>query len=77
MEKAKAGDKSVFTGTLIAVPDMSRGRAPGPKVEGQRATNASITEATSNKGDFLGFTREYNYKLCFLATCVLPADSKV
>lgn len=73
VEKAKAGDKVLFTGTLIVVPDISRGIAPGPKVQGIRRTVSS--NCSSNKELFnLGI--EQNYKLCFLACSVQPIEAK-
>ena len=33
VERAKAGDKSIFTGTLVAVPDVAQLCAPGERLE--------------------------------------------
>ena len=74
---AKAGDKCLFTGMLIAVPDVSQ--MIGERIE-------AVSKYQGNKGDFqmeglsglkaLG-VRELNYKLCFLANYIQPADGRV
>ncbi|CAO3655593.1 unnamed protein product [Mucor hiemalis] len=76
VERAKAGDKCVFTGTLIVVPDVSAFRTPGTSVETQRDTNVRTSEGVANEGvtglRTLG-VRDLTYKLSFLACMVQPA----
>lgn len=78
VERAKAGDKCVFTGTLIVVPDVSAFRTPGTSVETQRDVNARPREGTANEGvtglKALG-VRDLTYKLSFLACMVQPANN--
>lgn len=73
VEKAKAGDKCLFTGTLIVVPDISRGRMPGPKSAGFKRAGGTTTEGN----DVLGQSKDYSYKMCFLACSVQPIGVKV
>ena len=76
VERAKAGDKCVFTGTLIVVPDVSAFRTPGTSVETQRDTTVRSKEGIANEGvtglKSLG-VRDLTYKLSFLACMVQPA----
>jgi DNA replication licensing factor MCM6 len=71
VEKAKAGDKCIFTGTLIVVPELTKGRAPGPKIQGLK--NAPMSK--NKQGPYQ--VKEYAYKMCFLACTVSPAGSRV
>ncbi|KAI8063119.1 MCM2/3/5 family-domain-containing protein [Thamnidium elegans] len=77
VERAKAGDKCVFTGTLIVVPDVSAFRTPGTSVETQRDTTSRTNEGVSSEGvtglKALG-VRDLTYKLSFLACMVQPAN---
>ena len=77
VERAKAGDKAVFTGTLIVIPDVAQLGLPGNRAESlpappDRGTGASegITGLKS-----LG-ARDLTYKLAFLACMVTPTDAK-
>ncbi|KAJ7498591.1 MCM2/3/5 family-domain-containing protein [Mycena latifolia] len=83
VERAKAGDKCVFTGTFIVVPDVSQLGLPGG--------NAAQLQRESNKGGggaptggigggvtglkSLG-VRDLQYKTAFLACMVKDADSR-
>ncbi|EEB05833.1 MCM complex subunit Mcm6 [Schizosaccharomyces japonicus yFS275] len=79
VERAKAGDKCAFTGTLIAVPDISQLGIPGVKPEAYR-DNRSVGRGrdSTNEGvtgiKALG-VRDLTYKLAFLACMVQPADA--
>eukprot|EP00043_Microstomoeca_roanoka_P015155 m.151343 g.151343 ORF g.151343 m.151343 type:complete len:812 (-) comp16197_c1_seq2:633-3068(-) len=77
VEKAKAGDKVAFTGSLIVIPDVAQlsgsgGRAQLESADGRR-------EGYSEQGitglKALG-VRDLTYKLAFLATTVQPQDLK-
>ncbi|CAO3625726.1 unnamed protein product [Cunninghamella echinulata] len=76
VERAKAGDKCIFTGTLIVVPDVAAFRTPGTSVEAQRDSNTRSKEGLANEGvtglKALG-VRDLTYKLSFLACMVQPA----
>ncbi|CAM9632068.1 unnamed protein product, partial [Ectocarpus sp. 12 AP-2014] len=76
VEKAKAGDKTVFTGTLIVVPDSSAlarvGEATvGAKPPGRRGAEGPDAGVTGLKK--LG-VKELTYRTAFLASSVLPAE---
>ncbi|CAM9900936.1 unnamed protein product, partial [Ectocarpus fasciculatus] len=76
VEKAKAGDKTVFTGTLIVVPDSSAlarvGEATvGAKPPGRRGAEGPDSGVTGLKK--LG-VKELTYRTAFLASSVLPAE---
>ena len=48
VERAKAGDKCVFAGSLVVVPDVSQLTAPGEKVEVvNKVDTRNPTEGTS------------------------------
>jgi DNA replication licensing factor MCM6 len=44
VERAKPGDQCVFTGTLIVVPDVSKLRAPGERVQLRRGIGRGADE---------------------------------
>lgn len=73
VERAKAGDKCSFVGTLIVVPDVSQLGLPGSKLE-------SVSEGRARQGASEGVSglrtlgvRELSYKLAFLASMVQPS----
>mmetsp|Transcript_43139 Transcript_43139/g.111820 ORF Transcript_43139/g.111820 Transcript_43139/m.111820 type:complete len:978 (-) Transcript_43139:516-3449(-) len=70
VERAKAGDRCVFTGTLVVVPDAAKSKAPGYRQEVVR-TN---TEKASGGDGITGLkslgVRELNYRMCFLSNNV-------
>jgi DNA replication licensing factor MCM6 len=85
VERAKAGDKCVFTGTFIVVPDVSQlGLPGGNKAELSReAAKAGATAATGGVGGggvsglkTLG-VRDLQYKTAFLACMVTDTDGRV
>jgi len=77
VERAKAGDKMVFTGTLIVIPDIAQLGLPGNRAESLPAPpdrgNATSEGITGLKS--LG-ARDLTYKLAFLACMVTPTDAK-
>jgi DNA replication licensing factor MCM6 len=85
VERAKAGDKCVFTGTFIVVPDVSQlGLPGGNKAELMR--EASKSGATSGAAAVGGAgvtglkslgVRDLQYKTAFLACMVHDADGRV
>lgn len=78
VERAKAGDKCIFTGTLIVVPDVAAFRTPGTSVESQRDTSTRTREGIANEGvtglKSLG-VRDLTYRMSFLACMVQPANT--
>lgn len=81
VERAKAGDKSVFTGTLIVVPDVGQLGVPGNSVESRRETRneGRPRDGGSNDGvtglKALG-VRDLTYKLNFMACMVQSAEAR-
>eukprot|EP00697_Spironema_sp_BW2_P004245 gnl/Spiro4/15778_TR8483_c0_g1_i1.p1 gnl/Spiro4/15778_TR8483_c0_g1~~gnl/Spiro4/15778_TR8483_c0_g1_i1.p1 ORF type:complete len:835 (+),score=235.12 gnl/Spiro4/15778_TR8483_c0_g1_i1:38-2542(+) len=80
VEKAKAGDKCVFIGSLIVVPDVEQLSRPGERKElmpahGQRAAAAANSTEGVTGLKALG-VRELTYRLAFLACGVQSQDSK-
>ena len=84
VERAKAGDKCVFTGTFIVVPDDSQlGLVGGNKAELVREANKGMNGAANAVGGS-GVTglkslgvRDLQYKTAFLACMVHDADGRV
>jgi len=79
VDRAKAGEKCVFTGTLIVVPDVSQLSLPGQSVQATRdnsnaprVDNAGGTGVTGLKA--LG-VRDLTYRMAFLACMVTPDTS--
>lgn len=80
MERAKAGDKSIFTGTFIVIPDVSQLGLPGVNSEMQREAARGAASGAGNTGvtglKSLG-VRDLQYKTAFLACMVQDADARV
>src|ERR1700733_9322570 len=81
VERAKAGDKCVFTGTFIVVPDVSQLGLPGVKSEMRReASRNGGVGGVGNQGvtglKTLG-VRDLQYKTAFLACMVNDSDPRV
>ncbi|KAG8687089.1 MCM DNA helicase complex subunit mcm6, partial [Ceratobasidium sp. 394] len=72
VERAKAGDRCVFTGTFVVVPDVAQLGLPGVRSEIARdsATSAGASGVTGLKS--LG-VRDLGYKTAFLACHVRDA----
>lgn len=82
VERAKAGDKCVFTGTFIVVPDVSQLNIPGGnKAELMREANKAGANGSGGGGGVTGLkslgVRDLQYKTAFLACMVHDADSRV
>eukprot|EP01119_Soliformovum_irregulare_P017342 TRINITY_DN5137_c0_g1_i3.p1 TRINITY_DN5137_c0_g1~~TRINITY_DN5137_c0_g1_i3.p1 ORF type:complete len:705 (-),score=204.02 TRINITY_DN5137_c0_g1_i3:158-2251(-) len=75
VEKAKAGDKCEIVGTVIVVPEMIRGRAPGPKMEGMPRVSGG-GDGVRDGGEVFAFAGDYNYRICFLACSVRTISAK-
>jgi DNA replication licensing factor MCM6 len=77
VDRAKAGEKCIFTGTLIVVPDVSQFRVPGERVQAVRDTQARGTD-TGGSGisglKALG-VRDLTYRMAFLANMITPDAS--
>ncbi|KAJ9623248.1 MCM DNA helicase complex subunit mcm6 [Taxawa tesnikishii (nom. ined.)] len=75
VDRAKAGEKCIFTGTLIVVPDVSQFRMPGNAPQAQRDTGNTRGNDVGGSGvsglKALG-VRDLTYRLAFLANMVTP-----
>ncbi|KAH7887383.1 MCM2/3/5 family-domain-containing protein [Phlebopus sp. FC_14] len=81
VERAKAGDKCVFTGTFIVVPDVSQlGLPGGNKAELMREVSKSAANAVTGGSGVTGLkslgVRDLQYKTAFLACMVHDADGR-
>ncbi|KAG1694200.1 hypothetical protein DVH05_021856 [Phytophthora capsici] len=85
VEQAKAGDRVVFTGTLIVVPDVSKFAKVGGETavatrsNGQKRGGENSTQGMQGEGvrglKALG-VRELTYKTCFLACSVQTMEQR-
>jgi len=79
VERAKAGDKCVFTGSMVVIPDGSALARSGeaPRAMGRRSGPSDA--ATGGGGGVSGLkalgVKELTYRTCFVANCVLPTDA--
>lgn len=83
VERAKAGDKCVFTGTFIVVPDVAQLGLPGVNAEMIRQAGGG-GRAAGQLGSNMGVgglkqlgVRDLTYKTAFLACMAQHADVKV
>lgn len=84
VEKAKAGDKCVFTGTFIVVPDVAQLGLPGVNAEMVRQSGGGRAGGMRGVGaESMGVSglkvlgaRDLTYKTAFLACMVQAADSR-
>ncbi|KAH9002283.1 MCM-domain-containing protein [Lactarius hatsudake] len=81
VERAKAGDKCVFTGSFIVVPDVSQlGLPGGNNAELQRESNRNGSNNSIGGGGVTGLkalgVRDLQYKTAFLACMVHDTDGR-
>ncbi|KAJ5030195.1 pre-mrna-splicing factor ATP-dependent rna helicase prp16 [Bipolaris maydis] len=79
VDRAKAGEKCIFTGTVIVIPDVSQFRVPGVRPQAMRDTsNATRGNDVGGSGvsglKALG-VRDLTYRMSFLACMVSPDHS--
>ncbi|KAF2655566.1 MCM-domain-containing protein [Lophiostoma macrostomum CBS 122681] len=79
VDRAKAGEKCIFTGTVIVIPDVSQFRVPGVRPQATRdSSNASRGNDVGGSGvsglKALG-VRDLTYRMSFLACMVTPDTS--
>ena len=78
VDRAKAGERCIFTGTLIVVPDVSQFRVPGTRPQAIRDTQAPRGGDVGGSGvsglKALG-VRDLTYRMAFLANMVTPDTS--
>ena len=79
VERAKAGDRCVFTGALVVLPDGSAlaraGEAPRAARFAAAGGGAAATEGGGVQGLKATGVRELTYRTCFVAATVLPVDA--
>lgn len=75
VDRAKAGERCIFTGTLIVVPDVSQLGLPGVRPEASRDSTA-FRGGDAGGGGVTGLkslgVRDLTYRLAFLACMVTP-----
>ncbi|KAF5358990.1 hypothetical protein D9758_004830 [Tetrapyrgos nigripes] len=83
VERAKAGDKCVFTGTFIVVPDVSQLGLPGgdqTRIQREAARSGNNAMAGGIGGGVTGLkslgVRDLQYKTAFLACMVNDSDAR-
>ncbi|KAJ2635529.1 MCM DNA helicase complex subunit mcm6 [Coemansia sp. RSA 1286] len=71
VERVKPGDRALFTGSLIALPDVAQLGGPGQAVVAQRDSGARAQRAPDGMNSVTGTrslgSRELTYRLAFLA----------
>lgn len=77
VEKAKAGDKCVFIGSLMVIPDLGAAKLPGGSVVLDRQTEQAQREGEGLAGLRETGVRPLTFKLAFLATTVRPLSSQL
>ncbi|KAL9027072.1 MAG: hypothetical protein Q9196_004350 [Gyalolechia fulgens] len=79
VDRAKAGEKCVFTGTLIVVPDVSQLGLPGVRPEATRDNRNAPRGGDAGGGGVTGLkalgVRDLTYRMAFLACMVTPDTS--
>lgn len=77
VEKAKAGDKCVFIGSLMVIPDLGAAKLPGGSVVLDRQVEQAQREGEGISGLKETGVRPLTFKLAFLATTVRPLSSQL
>jgi len=81
VDMAKPGDKAIFTGKLVVVPDIVQLLKPGEKYQSQ---NMDTTKMARNDGRSLDSVtglrkigvKDLSYKMVFIASSVHAGDSR-
>jgi DNA replication licensing factor MCM6 len=79
VETIRPGDKAVFTGTLVVVPDVAALTAPGERVQAKQSSDrAAQGEGVTGlvTGPARTGVRELTYRLCFIASSTQTVDYK-
>jgi len=79
VDRAKAGEKCVFTGTLIVVPDVSQLGLPGVRPEATRDNRNAPRGGDAGGSGVTGLkalgVRDLTYRMAFLSCMVTPDTS--
>jgi DNA replication licensing factor MCM6 len=81
VDKAKPGDKAIFTGTLVVVPDIVQLMKPGERVQSSKMDFSKMQRSEAKPMDGVGGLKEtgirdLSYKLVFIASAVHTSDSR-
>nr|CAD1837144.1 unnamed protein product [Ananas comosus var. bracteatus] len=79
VEKARAGDTVIFTGMVVAVPDVMALTSPGERAEVRREASQRRNGGSGHEGvrglKSLG-VRDLSYRIAFIANSVQVADGR-
>ncbi|OAL54356.1 MCM-domain-containing protein [Pyrenochaeta sp. DS3sAY3a] len=79
VDRAKAGEKCIFTGTVIVIPDVSQFRVPGVRPQAMRDTSNAARGNDAGGSGVSGLkalgVRDLTYRMSFLACMVSPDHS--
>jgi DNA replication licensing factor MCM6 len=79
VDRSKAGEKCIFTGTLIVIPDTSQFRVPGTKVQASRDSANAPRGADAGGTGVSGLkalgVRDLTYRMAFMACMISPDTS--
>ncbi|KAK8231777.1 MCM2/3/5 family-domain-containing protein [Phyllosticta capitalensis] len=79
VDRAKAGEKCIFTGTPIVIPDVSQFRVPGMKPQATRDFQGQARGADVGGSGVSGLkalgVRDLTYRMAFMACMVTPDTS--
>ncbi|KAL3687903.1 hypothetical protein R1sor_014212 [Riccia sorocarpa] len=80
VEHARAGDKCVFTGSVVVIPDIAAMASPGERAESRKKGEANRSDTRTMSEGLRGMkvlgSRDLTYRLAFLANSVKPIDRK-
>ncbi|KAF9694644.1 hypothetical protein EKO04_007357 [Ascochyta lentis] len=76
VDRAKAGEKCIFTGTAIVIPDVSQFRVPGVRPQAMRDTSNTSRGNDAGGSGVSGLkalgVRDLTYRMSFLACMISP-----
>jgi len=83
VDKAKPGDRAIFTGTLVVVPDIVQLMKPGEKMQSSINDNSRMQrndQIGSTMDGFSGLGRtgvkDLSFKMVFMAVSVMASDQR-
>ena len=83
VDQAKPGDKSVFSGVLVAVPDVVQLMKPGEKQQSAATDQSKMTRNDQQGKTMEGFSglgrtgvKDLSFKMVFIAGAVMSSDSR-
>lgn len=81
VDSCKPGDKAVFAGKLVVVPDVAQFMKPGEKVIGANFDTTKMRRNDNNSLDTVSGlkkigVKDLSYKMVFIASSCKPGDSR-